>query len=213
MSRPSWQNLLRQKLASCPSPRLAILGIGNELRGDDAAGVIIAQQLLTHRDASATVCVIEAGAAPEAFTGRLRRFDPDLVLMIDAAQMDQPPGTICLIGWQDTIGLSASTHTLPLNIIAQYLVTELGCDVAVIGIQPCANAFDTPLSPAVRRAVEEVVRGLMQEIEDRRQEAEDKRQDSCIVHLAPCLLSSVSCLLPSVSCLLSPVSLYSTERS
>lgn len=162
MSMRSWQNSLRAKLASRPSHKIAILGIGNELRGDDAAGVIIARELLTHgaQRASATICVIEAGAAPEAFTGKLRRFDPDLVLMIDAAQMDQPPGTIRLIEWQDTIGLSASTHTLPLNVIAQYLVTDLGCDVAVIGIQPYANAFDTPLSPAVRRAVDEIAHAL-----------------------------------------------------
>jgi hydrogenase 3 maturation protease len=172
MSTPSWQNWLRQKLASYPHPRLAILGIGNELRGDDAAGVIIARELqsvvgakhpdVVHQDAS-PLQIIEAGAAPEAFTGRLRRFDPDLVLLIDAAQLNEPPGTIRLIEWQDTIGLSASTHTLPLNVIAHYLVAELSCDVAVIGIQPYANAFDTPLSPAVRCAVEEVVHGLMQE--------------------------------------------------
>ncbi|CAG0959250.1 partial hydrogenase 3 maturation protease, partial [Gammaproteobacteria bacterium] len=104
--------------------------------------------------------VIEAGAAPEAFTGQLRRFDPDLVIMIDAAQLDQPPGAIRAIEWQDTIGLSASTHTLPLNVIAQYLVSELGCDVIVIGLQPEANAFDTPLSPLVRRAVDELIDGL-----------------------------------------------------
>jgi hydrogenase 3 maturation protease len=192
MSTPSWQNWLRQKLASYPRPSIAILGIGNELRGDDAAGVIIARELhelssggshagIADRDVGVSLLpaaptemsaipvweppllIIEAGAAPEAFTGRLRRFDPDLVLMIDAAQMDQLPGTIRLIEWQDTIGLSASTHTLPLNVIAQYLVAELGCEVAVIGIQPDANTFDTPLSPAVQRAVEEVVHGVRQE--------------------------------------------------
>jgi hydrogenase 3 maturation protease len=174
MSTLSWQNSLRQKLASYPHPRFAILGIGNELRGDDAAGVIIARELQSVVRATRVgrpmgqapglpLQIIEAGVAPEAFTGRLRRFDPDLVLMIDAAQVDQPPGTIRWLEWQDTIGLSASTHTLPLNVIAQYLAAELRCDVAVIGIQPCANAFDTPLSPAVRRAVEEVVQGLRQE--------------------------------------------------
>ncbi len=104
--------------------------------------------------------IIEAGAAPEAFTGQLRRFDPDLVIMIDAAQMNESPGTIRLIEWQDTIGLSASTHTLPLNVIAQYLVTDLGCDVVVIGIQAQGNAFDAPMSPAVRRAVDELIRAL-----------------------------------------------------
>jgi hydrogenase 3 maturation protease len=189
MSRPSWQNSLRQKLASYPHPRLAILGIGNELRGDDAAGVIIAREL--HKLSSGgshaagvpaawepPLLIIEAGAAPEAFTGRLRRFDPDLVLMIDAAQLNEPPGTIRLIAWQDTIGLSASTHTLPLNVIAHYLVTELGCEVAVIGLQPGANAFDTPLSAAVRRASDEVVRGVMQEARIRRQDAGGKMQEA-----------------------------------
>lgn len=172
MSRPSWQNLLRQKLASDPRPSIAILGIGNELRGDDAAGVIIARELQLvvgakqpdeQRQAASPLHIIAAGTAPEAFTGPLRRFDPDLILMIDAAQLNEPPGTIRLIEWQATIGLSASTHTLPLNVIAQYLVTELRCDVAVIGIQPYANAFDAPLSSEVRRAVKEVVHGVMQE--------------------------------------------------
>jgi hydrogenase 3 maturation protease len=199
MSRPSWQNLLRQKLASYPRPSIAILGIGNELRGDDAAGVIIVRELQSSVGATLVgrpmgqaqgkapgqarglpLHIIEAGAAPEAFTSQLRRFDPDLVLMIDAAQMDQPPGTIRLIEWQDTIGLSASTHTLPLNVIAQYLVAELRCDVAVIGIQLYANAFDTPLSPAVRRAVDEVVQGLMQE-------ARCRMQESCFLHPASCI--------------------------
>ena len=176
MSTPSWQNSLRAKLAKHPRPKVAILGIGNELRGDDAAGVIVARELSVtpHLPAGAVeiasaqtahlamtpILIIEAGAAPEAFTGQLRRFAPDLVLMIDAAQLDQPPGTIRLIDCQDTIGLSASTHTLPLNVIAQFLVTDLGCDVAVIGIQPYKDDFDRPLSPAVRHAVDEITHTL-----------------------------------------------------
>lgn len=190
MSTPSWQNSLRTKLASRPSRKIAILGIGNELRGDDAVGVIVARELQESgsarsgllnplsadgfgntalRSRSECKCpsganktlIIDAGAAPEAFTGRLRRFAPDLVLMIDAAQMDLPPGTIRLIEWQDTIGLSASTHTLPLNVVAQYLVAELGCHVAVIGVQAGGNAFDAPLSPAVRRAANEITHTLI----------------------------------------------------
>jgi hydrogenase 3 maturation protease len=176
MSTLSWQNSLRTKLAKHPRPRVAILGIGNELRGDDAAGVIVARELQSIVGASLALApgdrhaarsmrhlrgsplhIIDAGAVPEAFTGQLRRFDPDLVIMIDAAQMDQPPGTIRLIEWQDTLGLSASTHSLPLNVIAQYLISELKCEVILIGLQPEANDFDTPLSPAMRCAVDELI--------------------------------------------------------
>ncbi len=175
MSMPSWQNSLRARLAKFPHPKVAILGIGHELRGDDAAGVIVARELQelsssgSHaRTLQADVTrawepaplIIEAGAAPEAFTGQLRRFMPDLVIMLDAAQMDQPPGAIRAIEWQDALGLSASTHTLPLSVIAQYLVSELGCDITIIGIQPAANEFDTPLSSQVRRATDEVTLSL-----------------------------------------------------
>ena len=167
MSKSSWQNSLRARLAKHPRPKVAILGIGNELRGDDAAGVIVARELQSIVGASlalaqgdrqgAPLRIIDAGAAPEAFTGQLRRFDPDLVIMIDAAQLNEPPGTIRVIEWQDTIGLSASTHSLPLNVIAQYLITELRCDVIIIGLQSEANAFDTPLSLSMRRAVDDVI--------------------------------------------------------
>ena len=176
MSKPSWQNSLRARLAKHPRKgehetrpyRVAVLGIGNELRGDDAAGVIIARELQSMVGATLVgrpqgqaqglpLQVINAGAAPEAFTGQLRRFDPDLVIMIDAAQLNEPPGTIRLIEWQDTIGLSASTHSLPLNVIAQYLISELSCEVIIIGLQSEANAFDTPLSPSMRRAVDDVI--------------------------------------------------------
>jgi len=171
----SWQNSLRARLAKRPRKgeheprpyRVAVLGIGNELRGDDAAGVIVARELQSVVGASLALAqgdrqgsplhIINAGAVPEAFTGQLRRFAPDLVLMIDAAQLNEPPGTIRLIEWQDTVGLSASTHSLPLNVIAQYLISELNCEVIIIGLQPEANEFDTPLSPAMRHAVDEVI--------------------------------------------------------
>jgi len=104
--------------------------------------------------------IVEAGTAPENVTGALRKFAPALVLLIDAAQLNEPPGTIEWLDWRDTTGISAITHGLPLHVIAEYLVTEIGCEVALIGIQPRGNAFDTPLSLEVQHAVDEVVQVL-----------------------------------------------------
>ncbi len=164
MSKPCWNDSARQKLQSLSKPdrppRVAIMGIGSEVRGDDAAGVMVACELAAHRDAPPTVCIVEAGAAPENFTGRLRRFDPDLVLLIDAAQMNEPIGAVRWIDWRDTSGLSASTHTLPLHVLAEFLVNELDCEVALIGIQPRDTAIAVSLSPGVQRAVDEVAREL-----------------------------------------------------
>jgi len=74
--------------------------------------------------------------------------------------MGEPPGAIRWLDWRETDGISASTHTLPLHLLARYLVTELGCDVALLGIQPAANTLDAPLSPAVSQAVASIVADL-----------------------------------------------------
>jgi len=100
--------------------------------------------------------VVEAGLAPENFTGTLRRFQPDLVLLIDAAEMGLSPGRIACLDWREAGGWSASTHTLPLNMLSAFLVSELGCQVMVLGIQPANMGMDQPLSQQVNLAVEEI---------------------------------------------------------
>ena len=104
--------------------------------------------------------VIEAGLAPENFSGNLRRFEPDLVLLVDAAQMNETPGTIRWLDWQETSGLSASTHTLPPYILSKYLTHELKCQVALLGIQPENMDFGAPLSARVSEAVESIVKAI-----------------------------------------------------
>lgn len=149
--------------------RVAILGIGNELNGDDAAGVLAARQLnkMIKGSAqpgapSAALLVIEAGAAPENFTGPLRRFHPDLVLLVDAADFDELPGSLAWIDWQDADGMSASSHTLPPSLLVKYLMGELGCRFGMVGIQPQHLEFTEPLSPPVARAVQRLCEELFQ---------------------------------------------------
>lgn len=139
-----------------PSPRparVAILGVGNELNGDDAAGVRVVRELAARLPATPGVLLIDGGTAPENYSGPLRRFRPDLVLEIDAADLGAAPGTTSWVDWREADGLSASTHTLPPSVLAQYLVYEIGCQVALVGIQPARMNFGEGMSPAVERAV------------------------------------------------------------
>ena len=161
MSKQSWAMRLRQTLQQSAKadqpPRVAVLGIGHELNGDDAAGLAVVRSLTLQQD---RLLLIVAGPAPENQTGALRAFDPDLVLLIDAAQMGAEPGTVRLLDWQATTGISASTHTMPLHMLAKFLTLDLGCDVALLGIQPFANAIDAPLSLEMQAVVGDVVREL-----------------------------------------------------
>lgn len=148
-------------LALPPRPaRVAILGVGNELNGDDGAGVRVVRDLAARVTSGGTLLLLEAGTAPENFTGPLRRFRPDLVLLVDAASFDQPPGATAIFDWRDTEGFSGSTHTLPPSVFGRYLVEELGCDLALVGIQPAALDFGLPLSPDVSAAVNDLASQL-----------------------------------------------------
>ena len=139
------------------TPRLTLLGIGNELNGDDAAGVLVVRGLRARLAPRPHLLLIEAGLAPEAFTAPLRRFAPDLVVLVDAALLEQPAGTVEMVDWRETDGLSATTHTLPPSVLVQFSPHELGCPVELILIQPDDIEFDHPVSPAVKDTIDQVV--------------------------------------------------------
>jgi hydrogenase maturation protease HycI len=152
--------------------RLAILGIGNELNGDDAAGVLAARAL--RPAGNHDLLVIEAGPAPENFTGTLRRFQPDVVLLVDAAELGEPPGSVAWVSWTAAGGWSGSTHTLPPTVLARFLVEELGCQVILVGIQPARLDFDAGLSEPVQNAIGAVVEEIKKFSGPVRHKAADK---------------------------------------
>lgn len=143
-------------------PRVVILGVGNIDNGDDAVGVLASRQLIDALAGLDDVRVIEAGLAPEGQTGPIRRFEAELVLIIDAAQMDEAPGTIRWLDWRETDGMSASTHTMPLFMLGKFLSMDIGCEVALLGIQPVHNVPGVPVSPEALAAVDAVVEGVVQ---------------------------------------------------
>ena len=161
--KASLRLLLKQLTNNRVKPaRIALLGVGNPLRSDDAAGALVARALSECECAQDTdhFLVIEAGHAPENTTGELRRFAPDLVLMIDAADLGEEPGTIQWVPAEAIDGMSASTHSLPLSMLAHYLTLELNCTVTLLGIQPGSNEVEEQVSPEVLQAVQEVVKEL-----------------------------------------------------
>lgn len=165
MSTRSWPATLRSRLAARQNgraPRLVIAGIGNEMRGDDGAGMAILHDLTARLGAaeSERYLLLAAQNAPESHTGPIRRFAPDLVLFVDVAWLDEPPGTVRLVPWEDTTGLSASTHTFPLHMLARYLHHETGCEVLLLGIQPEAMELGDGLSTAVSGAAAEIASEL-----------------------------------------------------
>ena len=152
----SLQRLLNQQTAES---RIAIVGIGNALRSDDAAGILVAHRLMESRylPDPKTVLIMDAGHAPENGTSQLRRFEPNVVLLIDAVEMGEAPGHIRWVEMDEIEGMSASTHSLPLSMLAGYLNWELKCEVTLLGIQPKSNDVGETVSADVEQAVQSII--------------------------------------------------------
>lgn len=151
MSNGCWKTRLRTLLTR--NERVAVLGIGNELYGDDGVGLHVVRRM----PPGALLCV-EAGSAPENVLGALRPYQPQAVILVDAAQMDAEPGAVRWI--DDVEGLSASSHTLPLSALAEYLSHEYACEVVILGVQPATTGLTSCLSAPVRHALDEIVTAL-----------------------------------------------------
>lgn len=130
------------------------------MNGDDAAGILVAQNLWAGCEVPANCLSIVAGSLPENASGPLRRFGPDLVIFVDAADFGAPAGTVAWLHEDQIGGMSASSHTLPLTVLGGFLQSELECQVVYLGIQPQSLEYLEAVSAPVKKAIEGVVREL-----------------------------------------------------
>lgn len=146
----SWQSVAAAKIKE--AKKTAILGVGSELKTDDAAGMLLIEALAA-RNLPEQVLLLPGSTAPENFTGVIRAFAPDLLILIDAAQMEAAAGAIAVIDAADLDGLSFSTHMLPLSVMLRYLQQQGLPDLLLLGIQPESTEFGFCLTPPVAVAV------------------------------------------------------------
>jgi hydrogenase maturation protease len=153
--KPQLLQALKQASRNGMPPRTVIVGVGQELQGDDGAGVVVVRRLAELIEPNESLRLIEAGHAPENILGNIVRFRPSLLLFIDATQTHAPSGTIHWLSAEEAESVGGSTHTLSLAMLGSYLHLETGAEVYVIGIEPMRIDFGTELSPLVLASVEE----------------------------------------------------------
>lgn len=130
---------------------IVLLGIGNPLHADDGAGPKLADMLAD----TAGVTAFNCGTAPENFTGVVRKLDPDLLIIADAADMGLPAGSVRIIPPEKIRDTSVGTHALPLSHLVDFLAGP-SRQILIIGIQPASLAWADTLSPPVESALNEI---------------------------------------------------------
>jgi hydrogenase 3 maturation protease len=150
-----------------------VLGIGNRLGGDDAAGPYVVDMLNPalralsagrHRGRTShptEIMAIDAGTAPESYTSVIRQHRPDLLILVDAADMGLPPGTLRVILPEKISVLSFSTHHMPLSLFISY-VKEFCGKVLLVGVQPEWTETGEQISKTVRQSVKELAGAILE---------------------------------------------------
>ena len=150
---------LREYFGAGPR-RVVVVGVGNPIRGDDAVGPKIIELLeSTPIDG---VLLLNTESVPEAFTGKVEKFNPTHVLLVDATNFRGAAGETKLITGEQIGGQAVSTHSLPLNILISYIEKSLGLSVLLLGIQPVSIGLGEPISALVEAAAVSVADTLYQ---------------------------------------------------
>ena len=104
------------------------------MMGDDGAGPYL-YQLLTENPLSDWE-VIDGGSAPENVAHQIRQLRPKRLLIVDAADMELPPGKIRIID-KDAIAelFFVSTHNI------DFIGIDLKIEIPNRILQPIANSF------------------------------------------------------------------------
>jgi hydrogenase 3 maturation protease len=149
--------LLRQ-LGHLRGSKAVILGVGNLLRGDDAAGVLICERLAGNVSAQ----VIDAGTVPENYLRPVVDTGPESLVILDAVNFGERPGAVQLFEPHQILSAAFSTHALSPRLFVELLQHEIEAAVYFIGIQPAHTRLSEPVSPAVQQAIDTLTQLLTQ---------------------------------------------------
>jgi hydrogenase 3 maturation protease len=139
------EEILREK--SC------IVGVGNYLKRDDAAGLLIVDGL-RERGASGPVVLMNVEEVPENYVYQIADLDCDHVIVVDAVESGGEIGSVIfgrLLELEEEAG-DYSTHKLSLAMTARIL-EGCGKKVWLLGIQVEDTDFGAGLSDRVNESV------------------------------------------------------------
>lgn len=128
------------------NPRTTVLvGVGNRLRRDDAAGPRLVEML-----AGWSGLCVDAGGAPADRAEELLAL-PELrqVIVVDCAELGLEPGAFRRVEPDQIESGTLSSHRIPIHLFVELMRQLGGCEVCIVGIQPLDVTLGEGLSPAV----------------------------------------------------------------
>ena len=141
-------------------PRTLILGLGNTLLTDEALGAVVIRRLEAEGGLG-DVGLLDGGTLSFTLSGPIA--DSPRLIVVDAAVMGEPPGTVRVFEGEamdrQLSGIGKSVHEVSLmDLMDMARITDsLPSHRALVGVEPAVVDWGDELSPAVAAAVPEAM--------------------------------------------------------
>jgi len=146
-----------------------LLGIGNILMNDDAAGVLVIQALSEKFNFPEELTLLDGGTLGLDILPYLEGIDR--LLVVDAVETGDPPGTLIRMTGDD-IPLALATKVSPhqMGLKDLLLVADLQGyaprEMVLWGVQPGSIEMDIELSPEVAQSMGALQERVLEELEN-----------------------------------------------
>ncbi len=141
--------------------RLYVLGLGNTDRGDDGAGILVAEALAKPFP---SYSYSEHDGVEGVVLDISEKDEDAAVVFVDAAQLHAEPGCVRLVDRKDIRETEITTHRVTVAFMAA-LLEKAGKRCAVVCIQPGSIEFQGEVTPPVREAVGSVAKAIQRVME------------------------------------------------
>lgn len=142
---------LKSSIKNKISGKVAIVGLGNIIRGDDGLGPKLIEML---KDRKVDAFLFDCGTVPENYIFPILSTSCDTVMLVDAADLGAPAGSVVVFGLDEIANVSFSTHNPSPRLFTDLLKTgKENINIFVVSVQPKSMELGQPIS-------EEVLKGL-----------------------------------------------------
>lgn len=129
--------------------KILFAGIGNVLKSDDGAGVYISNRIISNDNILALT--VETGI--ENYIGKINSLDPDILVLIDCADMNLPPGSFRILDTNHIQDLTFNTHNISLSRLTDFF----NMPVYTLAIQPENIHFGENISYIVKEIADKII--------------------------------------------------------
>ena len=131
---------------------VAIIGIGNIMRGDDGCGPKLIEGLSKTRTKAH---LFDCGTVPENYIFPILSTSCDTIILVDAADFGAKPGSIKTLRLDEISASGISTHNSSIRLFTDLLMTgKDNLNIFAVSIQPKKIAFGDSLSDEVRLGID-----------------------------------------------------------